>query len=135
MKITKNQNKKAYVTIMMVIAISAVSVAMVVSLIDSGISSTQNSANMLNLSKARQFANACIEEALQNIRDNNNYSGNLNLSFTNGGCNATTNRISSSDFTIQSIASSSTAIKKISVTINQTSPKIQIANWQEVADF
>lgn len=135
MKNSKIKNKEAYITIMMVIAISAIAVAVVVSLIDSGISSTQNSQSMVNLAKARQYAEACIEESLQNIRDDGNYSGNLNLPFTNGGCSATTNKISDSNFIIQSIASSSTALKKITVTINQTSPKIQLSDWQELADF
>ena len=123
--------KKAYVTIMMVIAISAVSIAVVISLIDSGINSTRSSANLTALSMARQFANACLEESLQSIRDNNNYSGNLVLSFTSGACSATTTRLSSSNFTIESSGSSSGSIKRISAAINQTDPKITISAWQE----
>lgn len=120
---------------MMVLAISAVSVAVVISLIDSGISSSQNSANMLGLARAKQYAEACVEESLQNIRDNNNYSGVLNLSFPSGSCQATISKISEANFNIQAFASSSLAVKKISVDVNQISPKIQISAWQELADF
>ncbi len=131
MKEVIKSKQNGYIMIMMVLAISAISVAAAISLIDSGISSTQNSGEMFNLARAKQYAAACLEESLQNIRDNNDYSGTLNLSFTEGGCTATTNRLSASSFTIQSSGLSLSANANLSATINQTSPKITISAWQE----
>jgi beta-mannanase len=131
----KKYRPKGYITIITVMTISAIAIALVISLIYSGISATKSSASLANLAESRAFASACAEEALQNIQENNNYSGNLNISFTNGSCSANTSKVSTEIFNISATATSSGAIKRISVTTSQTSPKIIISSWQEVTGF
>ena len=115
---------------MTVITITAVSVTIVLSLILSGISSNRDSATLINLSLARNYANACIEEALENIYLDKGYSGILNMTFDNGECEVITNRHSDNSFTLNSTGLSQQSTKSFEVIINQTSPQIVISSWK-----
>ncbi|MBN2854463.1 hypothetical protein JXK06_02955 [Patescibacteria group bacterium] len=130
----KNFNKKnqAYITIMTVISISAVSVAVIISLVYSGISSNRDSAALIDLSFAKYYANACLEESLQKIQENKSYTGTLNLNFSDGSCSALTTRNSDSSFELEALGLKNKANKKIRVIVNETSPKINIFSWQEL---
>ena len=131
----KNITKKpGIVTLISVIIIGAVSIVIAVSLLANGINSSKNSLTNIRSSQANSLADACAEEAMQKIRDTS-FTGSFNLSFSTGTCSSTVISTSSPNFTIDSLGSSTSALEKIQIVINQISPKINILSWQELKDF
>lgn len=126
--------QSGYVTIISVIIIGAIAASVAVSLLTGGIDAAKNSLSVTRLAQARVLADACAEEALQNIRDTS-YIGTFNLSFPAGTCSSTVVSLGSPNFIITALGSSTDAIKKVRITINQLTPKITISSWSEVSDF
>jgi type II secretory pathway pseudopilin PulG len=133
MRIYKKQ--KAYITVVTVITISAVSIAVVLSLIFSSLGMITSSQSLKNLAQAEMAANSCIEEALERIRQDNTYQTSFTLTETNYSCQADINQISSTQFEIQSTGISGDSYKKIRVETSQITPIVTISLWEEVSDF
>ncbi|MDA3802276.1 MAG: hypothetical protein PF488_00025 [Patescibacteria group bacterium] len=131
----KNNLKKGYITIITVITISAVSISVVLSLIFSSLGIISSGQSLKSLAQADAAANACVEEALERIRQDNNYQTSFSLSETDYSCQADISQISSSQFEIQSTGMSKDSYKKIRVTTSAIIPIITISSFGSVADF
>jgi len=83
--------------------------------------------------QARGLANACGEEALQQMRDNTSFTGTNNLSFSTGTCTYTVTSTGSSTRTITASGTVSGIIRKIQVYATIGSSSISITSWQEVS--
>jgi len=132
----KNKHKKAgYITIITVITISAVSIATVLSLIFSSLGAINTGQSLKDLAQAEAAANACVEEALERIRQDNSFQGTFELINTNYSCQADVSFVSGEQFLINSTGVSNDSYKKIKVETNQIIPIITISSWQAVSDF
>lgn len=131
---TNNRDKQGYITVISIVIIGSIATAVAISLLAGGTDAMKNSQTAIRLAQARGLADACAEEALENIRENS-YTGTFNLSLPAGTCKATITSSSPANFNIDASGSSSEAISKIRVIVDQTDPKININSWQEVADF
>lgn len=130
-----NINKKAYITIVTVITISAVSIAVVLSLFFSSLAMLDSSQSLTNLAQAEVAASACIEESLERIRQDNTYQTSFSLDFENSSCQADINQSSVDEFEIQATGISQNSYKKIKVTTSAIVPIITISSWKTVSDF
>ena len=126
--------KNGYITVISVVIIGSIATAVAISLLAGGTDAMKNSQTAIHLAQARSLADACAEEALENIRESL-YTGTFSLSLPTGICEATVTSSGPADFNIDSLGSSSDAIRKIQVVVDQTDPKVNIWSWQEVADF
>ncbi len=127
--------KKAYITIVTVITISAVSIAVVISLIFSSVGAAKIGLSLNNLSQSEVAAEACAEEALERIRNDKNYNSSFNLSLSNANCSASVLKNSDSHFIIRSTGLSGESLSRLLVETSQTEPKIILNKWQKVANF
>lgn len=124
---------KGFVTLMSVLIASALGTAISISVIMLGLGSSRSSFAAEQSYQAKALADACAEEALQQIRSSNSFAGNGNLTFGQGSCSYTVVNNGGQNRTITSTGTVSTTVRKVSISINKITPKIIIASWQEVA--
>lgn len=128
--------KKGYVALISTIVVGAIGTAVAVSLLLLGTMYSQTSLVVQQSNQAKAITNACAEDALQQIRNNNAYIGTNNLSFSGiGTCNYTVTNNGGENRKIISSGNVNQNIRKIEIIINQLNPKIIISSWQELANF
>jgi len=130
-----NKKDRGYITLMSVLIISAVGLAIAIFLILFGLGSSRSSFAIEQSNQAKALANACAEEALQQIRGLTSYIGSGNLTLGRGVCGYTVTSQGSQNRTITASGTVGTIIRKVNIIINDIEPKIQVVSWQEVADF
>lgn len=129
------KNKNGFVTLLSVLLIGAVGAATAISLISIGISSSQTTTALERANQAKALANACAEEALQQIRNSTVFSGNGNLALGQGTCVYEVINNGGQNRQINVSANTGTAVRNIEINIDQINPQINVAFWQELSDF
>lgn len=124
--------KNGYITLISVLVIGAVGIAITASLLLLGLGSSRTSFAYEQSNQAKGLANACAEEALQQIRDSTSYSGSGNLTQGQGTCTYTVTNTGGQNRTITTTGSVGTIIRKIQIIISNITPLIQVVSWQEV---
>mgnify|MGYP001616035106 CR=1 FL=1 len=127
--------QKGYIALITVLVTGAVGVAITVSLLLLGLGSSRTSFSLEQSNQAKALANACAEEALQQIRDSTPFTGTGNLTLGQGSCSYTVTSGGSQNRTITSTGTVGTIIRKVKITIDKITPSINVTSWQEVADF
>ena len=131
-----NLKENGYVTLISVLVIGAIGVAVGVSLISLGLSASRTSFSLEQSNQTKALANACAEEALQQIRDQPlSFFGTDNLALGRGNCTYTVTAGSGEDRTIEASGTVDTIVRKVEISIDQINPTINITSWQEVAEF
>ncbi len=131
----KYQKPTGYVTLISMLVMGAVSLSAVLSIFLTGVITTKESLAVMQSSEANALALACAEDGLEAIRDDNNYTGNTQINLGNGTCTYTVTSSGGESRTIASSGTVGTIIRKIKIQIDVINPQINIASWQEVADF
>lgn len=126
---------RGYVTLLSVLVVGAVGVAVTTSLILIGIGSSRTSFAIEQSNQSMELANACIEEALQQISDSTPYTGSDTLTLGQGTCDYTVTSQGSQDRTITATGTVGTTVRKVKVIINKITPAFEFVLWQEVSDF
>ena len=127
--------QSGYVVLITVLVTGAVGVAIVVSLLLLGLSSSRTSFAIEQSNQAKALANACAEEALQQIRDSTPFEGTGVLDLGQGSCSYTVTALTGENRTITATGTVGAVVRKISIVLDSVLPSINIASWQEVADF
>lgn len=129
--VSHNMNK-GFITLISVLIVGAVGTVIAVSLILLGISSSRTSFALEQSNQAKALANACAEEALQQIRDSTPYAGSDNLSFGQGNCSYSVTSQGDQNRTITALGTVGTIVRKIEVVIDTINPAIVIVSWREL---
>jgi len=79
-----NNNQRGYIVLITVLVIGAVGVAIAIAVLWLGLGSSKSSFALEQSNHAKALANACAEEALQQIRDSTPFSGTGNLTLGQG---------------------------------------------------
>lgn len=124
-----------YIVLITVLVVGAVGVAIAVSLLWLGLSGSKSSFALQQSNQAKGLANACIEEALQQIRDSTSFTGTGSLTLGAGTCSYTVTSQGSQNRTITATGTVGTIIRKVKVIIDKITGSINVTSWQEVADF
>lgn len=124
-----------YIALISVILVSAIGVAIMLSVISTGISATKTDFSLQQSGSARSLASSCAEEALQKIVETGTTSGSANLTLASGTCAYAITSINGQNITINSTGMLGTVTSKIKVVIATTTPAVTLSSWQEVADF
>lgn len=125
--------QKGFVSLLFILVISAIGISISTSLILLGINSTRTSLSQIQSAQARGLSNACMEEALQKLRESIYYSGNETLTLTTGNCQIQT--ITGTGNTNRTIVTTSTvgsSIRKVQTVVATINPAITISSWQEI---
>lgn len=129
------EKNKGYIALIGVLLIGVVAAATVISLIVMGINSLQTASALERANQAKALANACAEEALQQIRDATAFAGSFSLTFSQGVCSYQVTNNGGQNRQINILASAGTAQRNIVIAISQINPQIVITSWQELSDF
>ena len=127
--------KKGYITLLMVIIVGAIGVATSVSLLLLGIGFSKTSLSIEKSNQAKALSNACAEAALDQIRSSPSFSGSAGLTFGRGSCSYTVTNLGGQNRLVNTSSTVDEVIRKIKITLNQITPKINLTLWQEVSDF
>lgn len=131
----KNLCNDGYITLLSVLVIGAIAVLIAVSLILLGLSSSRNSFSLEESNQAKALANACAEEALQEIQDLLVYEGSDTISLGQGSCTYTVTNLGVQNRDIEATGTVGNVVRKVEILIDQIRPEINIVSWQEVDDF
>ena len=134
-KLKLKAKNKGYITLISVLLVSAVGLAIAVSLLTLGTRYSKSIFILEGSQMAKGYAQACSEEALQQIRDSQEFSGIGSLDFDEGNCIFEVEKQTGQNRIIKSEGESRKAKRKIKIIIDAIDPVIHIASWQEVADF
>lgn len=127
--------KKGFVALISIIIIGAAAVSVAVSLLLLGVGASKTSLTLEQSGQTKGLANACAEQALEIIKENPSYSGTGNLTLGQGTCSYSVIDRSGQNKTINAAGTAGSSIRKVKINVNQITPIINIASWQEVADF
>lgn len=125
-------NRGGYIFLITVLVIGAVGVAIATSLLWLGLGSSKSSFALTQSNQAKALANACAEEALQQITNSISFSGTGNLALGQGTCTYTVTKLTGQNRTITASGTVGTIIRKINISINKITPNVVVTSWQEV---
>jgi len=132
----KNQNKnQGYAILLSILIVGAVGAAIAISSSLSGFISYRTSSILEQSGQARALADACTEEALQQIKDSVAFSGSGSLLLEEGSCSYTVTKLTGQNRTINATGMVGTVVRKVRVTIDKINPSINVTSWREVGDF
>lgn len=126
------KNNNGYVTLISVLIAGAVGLSISLNLFLLQVSGVRANDIQIKSSLAKSFANACVETALENIRNNTSYTGSDNLSFSLGSCTFTVVNTGGESRTISIEGVSGETNRKVFVIISSINPLISVSSWQEV---
>lgn len=128
-------HNRGYITLISILVVGAVGVAITTSLLLLGLGSSRTSFALEQSNQAKALANACAEEALQQIRDSTPFTGTGNLTLGQGTCMYTVTSQGGQNRTITASGTVGTIVRKVEIIITKINPAITVSTWQEVADF
>lgn len=131
------QKSGGYIILISVLIVGTAALSIALSLLITGIDNNSVAAVFQTTKISQHVADACVEVALQKLKNSSAYAGNETLTFPKGeSCTiypilgtGTTNR------TVEVAGNASSMIRKVEVKVATTSPQMSLTSWQEVADF
>lgn len=124
---------RGFITLISVLILGAVGVAVVVALLQQGLSSSRTAFTTQQSGQARGLADACAEGALDTIRGNTSYTGTTNLTVGPGTCSYTVTNTGGTTRSVSAVGTVGTVIRRVSVSVATVSP-VTLTSWQEVAN-
>jgi hypothetical protein len=131
----KKDNKKGYITLITILIIASIGLSVSISLLLFGLNSSRSSFANEQSGQAKYLADACIEQALQEIRKNHLFSGNNFLSLKQGTCYYDVIILTGEKREIHSFGVVDDIVRKVKVVVNDIEPRINVFSWQEVSDL
>lgn len=122
----------AYVTLMSVLIVAALGSAISVSLLLLGLGTSRTSFSVEQSYQAKSIADACAEEGLQQIRSSTGFTGSGNITFTRGSCTYTVTNGGAQNRTVIATGTVGTVVRKVTVTIDTITPKLNVTSWLEL---
>jgi len=127
------QNNQGFSLLLSMVLIASISISIVVTLLLTGLDSSRTSFASQQLGQASSLVDACSEQALQNIRDNDAYAAYGSLSFVEGSCGYLVTNSGGENRKIVASSTVATMVRKVEIDIDTINPQINITSWQEVA--
>src|SRR3989344_5525655 len=129
-----NEQTDGFITLISVLVVGAVGIAITSSIVLLGIGSSRTSFAVEQSYQSKALANACAEEAMQQIRDSATFTGSGNLTLGQGACAYAVTSQGTQTRTITASGTAGTIIRKANIIINKINPLILVTSWQEVSD-
>jgi hypothetical protein len=127
--------RKGYITLVSVLIASAVALSVGVSLILWGTGFTKTSLSLKQSHQAKALADACAEEALQQIQDSGSFTGSATIPLGQGSCSYTVTDLGAQNRLLIASGTVGAAVRRIQISIDQVSPTVNVTSWQEVVSF
>ena len=117
---------------MSVLLIGAVGFSIGVALLWFGVGAGKTSLAAQNSGQALGLANACAEEALEQIRENTAFGGAGNLVLGAGTCTYNVAKLLGQNRQITAVGTVGTVVRKASISVSAINPAMVVSSWQEV---
>lgn len=127
--------ESGFATLVSVLLVGAIGLTIAVSLLLLGIGASRTSFAQEQSYQAKALADACAEEALQQIHNSTPFTGSRSLTLGQGSCSYTVTSQGGQNRTITTSGAVSSMTRRVRVVIDQINPTIQVTSWQEVANF
>ena len=124
--------QRGYIGLISVLFVGVVGTVIATTVLLLGLASSRTSFALVQSNQAKALANACAEEALQQIRDFVPFSGNGTLTMGAGSCNYTVTKLTGQNRTVVSAGLVGTMVRRVSISITAINPQIVASSWQEV---
>jgi len=124
-----------FILLMSVLIMAATAVSITVALLLLGTNSSRTSFARAESLRARALADACAEEALQQIHDSSLFAGTDSLILGHGSCDYTVTILTGENRTVNAIGTVGDIVRKVDISLDDINPNINITSWQEVSDF
>ncbi len=134
-QLLQKETRRGYIALLSVIVIGAIGVAVLLSVMLSGITTTKTDYVVEQSGSAKVLASSCGEEALQKLLETGTTSINATTSIGNGICSYTITSQNGENITISASAVVGTLTSRVKIVVATTSPSIILSSWQEVGDF
>lgn len=135
MSIRRPLGQQGYILLISVLVIGAVSLAIALALLASGVDSQRATDIYQRSQQARALADGCAEEALQRLHDNTAYTGSDSLTLGTGMCSFSV----VPDVPGSAIISASGVVKGVTrkerINVQITAAGLTIAGWQTVGSL
>ena len=128
-----SSRQNGYITLLSILVVGAVGVAITTSVLLLGLGSSRTSFANEQSNQAKALANACAEEALQQIRDSTPFTGSGSITLGQGTCTYVVTSQGGQNRTITTSGTVGTIVRKITIIISKISPTITVTSWQEVS--
>jgi uncharacterized protein (UPF0333 family) len=129
------KNQKGFVLLVAALLISAVAGTIGASLVLLGLNASRTSFAIEQSNQTKALANACAEEALQQIKDSIPFEGTGNITMGNGTCTYTVTKGTGQERTVTASGAVGNMTRKITISLDSITPDMNITSWQEVADL
>lgn len=126
----KQQN--GYIALIAVLVAGAASLAIALALLVSGTDSQRSALVTQQSAKARSLEKSCVEEAMQQIRDNHSFVGTNSLNIQEGSCTYNVTDAGGGNRTIEATGMMGDVVKKVQAHVTITVLSIVISSWQEI---
>ena len=126
------RHHKGYITLLSVLVVGAVGIAITVSLVTLGVGASRSSFAYQQLHQAKALANACAEEALQQIRSLDTFTGANNLTLGVETCSYSVTSQGGQNRTINATGTVGTIVRKVQVSLTAINPNLIVSSWHEV---
>lgn len=130
----KNQ-QSGYIILMSILIVSAVGLVIATTYILLGISVSNSSFSFEQSMHARILADSCVEEALQELRENEDYTGSDGLTQGQGSCTYTVTNEGGDLRKIEAVGTVGTVTRRVKVETDGFEPVINISTWEELGEF
>ena len=131
----RSQKNKGYMIIITTLMVGLITTSLVVSSLIRSSNSSSNSLEQQNYLTAYNLAELCGEEALHTIRQDNTYASSTTINFDYGYCTIEVINKGSENRQINNEGFAGNSQTKIEIETDQITPQINIASWEEVAEF
>ena len=131
----KNSTRGGYIALLSVIVIGAIGVAVMMSVLLFGISSSKTDFALQQGGSAKTVASSCGEEALQRLLETGSTSMSGSLVIASGTCSYVVSSPSGQDIVLEIVGQYGETVSKIRIIVATTTPFIILSSWQDVGDF
>ncbi|MDD5639506.1 MAG: hypothetical protein PHR47_01720 [Candidatus Pacebacteria bacterium] len=130
LQLQQDKKNKGFIALMMVLIISAIGLAIAISLLSQNNLFLKNTYSFEQMEKAKAIANACSEEALLRIKNNPFISGFYDLNSLEGHCSYNIFN-NGGVITIESLAVVNDYTRKVNITVQSVDSKLEILSFEE----
>lgn len=131
-----SSSRPGYIFLITILVIGSIATATATSLLLLGWAAEQNGLLVAQSTQAYEYAQACVERGLRELRSDLSYAGSESFTFTRGTCalmgiggNGSMNR------TICAEGQSGDATRRIEVAIDTLLPSVTVQSWNDVSSF
>ena len=127
-----SKKQDGYVALISMLVVGAACLTIALALLVDGADSQRSVLVTQQSTDARNLAKSCVDEALQQMRENISFTGTGSLTLGVGSCSYTVANTGGDSRIIDAVGTSGNVVRKIQAHATITTSTLSISSWQEV---